>query len=82
MEKERAGGMAYLARRLGETGELREDVTVEQAADMLWVLCSFDTFDALCTQRGLSLEQTTELTVGMAERAVCRPNRRRGGASL
>ena len=46
MEHRRAGGMAYLARRLAEDSVLRDDVTVKQAEDLLWVLCSFETFDS------------------------------------
>ena len=63
MEHRRAGGMAYLARRLAEDSVLRDDVTVEQANDLLWVLCSFETFDALYTARGKSLDEAIELIV-------------------
>jgi AcrR family transcriptional regulator len=35
LEQRRWGGMQHLARRLGEQGQLRDDVTVEQTADML-----------------------------------------------
>ena len=73
MEKSRAGGMAYLAERLAEGSVLRDEVTVEQAGDVLWVLCSFETFDALCTSRGKSLDETIELVVSTAEHALCRP---------
>jgi hypothetical protein len=38
MEERRAGGMAYLARRLAEASLLRDDVTIQQAIDLLWVL--------------------------------------------
>jgi AcrR family transcriptional regulator len=70
MEAERAGGMAYVAHRLHEDGRLRPDVTVDQAADMLWVLCSFEAFDALYTTRGLSLEASIRLLITMAERSL------------
>jgi AcrR family transcriptional regulator len=73
MEKSRAGGMAYLAGRLAEDSVLRDDVTVEQAEDVLWVLCSFETFDALYTSRGKSLDDAIELVVSTAEHALCRP---------
>jgi AcrR family transcriptional regulator len=73
MEKRRAGGMAYLAGRLAEDSVLRDDVTVEQAGDVLWVLCSFETFDALYTSRGKSLDEAIEVTAWTAERALCRP---------
>ena len=73
MEQRRAGGMAFVARRLGEASVLRDDVTVKQAEDLLWVLCGFDTFDALYTARGKSLEEAIEAIVWTAEHALCRP---------
>ncbi len=72
MENSRAGGMAYLAQRLAEDSLLRDDVTVEQAGDVLWVLCSFETFDALYTDRGKSLDEAIEVTAWTAEQALCR----------
>jgi hypothetical protein len=35
---------------------LRADVTADQAADLLWLLTSFDSFDLLYTGRNLSIE--------------------------
>ena len=49
--------MAHLARRLDEDGVLRDDLTVDEAADVLWVLCSFETFDSLYTGRRLSVQK-------------------------
>jgi AcrR family transcriptional regulator len=72
VERERAGGLAHLARRLEEDGVLRDDVTVEEAEDVLWVLASFESFDLLYTSRGLSLERTVERLVTIADRALCR----------
>jgi AcrR family transcriptional regulator len=73
MEKRRAGGMRYLAQRLVEDSVLRDDVTLEQAADVLWVLCSFETFDALFTERDKSLDETIQLIAWTAEQSLCRP---------
>jgi len=73
MEKNRAGGMAYLARRLADDSVLRDDVTMSQAGDVLWVLCSFETFDALYGGRGKSLDETVEVIATTAERSLCRP---------
>jgi AcrR family transcriptional regulator len=73
MEERRAGGMAYLAKRLAEDSVLRDDVTVEQAIDLLWVLCSFETFDALYTDRGKSLDEAIQLIAWTAEQSLCRP---------
>jgi hypothetical protein len=77
MEAERAGGMAHLANRLHEDGALLAGISVAEAADVLWVLCSFESFDLLYTGRGLALEDTIERIVTTAERALCRPRRRR-----
>jgi AcrR family transcriptional regulator len=72
MEHNRTGGMAYLAQRLADQELLRPDVTVEGAADLLWILTSFDAFDLLYTGRGLSVDDVARTMVGTAERALCR----------
>jgi AcrR family transcriptional regulator len=72
IEENRAGGMAYLAQRLDEQDLLRPDVTADQAADLLWVLTSFDGFDLLYTGRGLSVDDTARLLVTTAERTLLR----------
>jgi AcrR family transcriptional regulator len=77
-EAERAGGIEYLARRLGEQGHLRPDITVEEAADVLWVLTSFDSFDLLYTGRGLPSEVVVEVLASAAERAVMKRPRPAG----
>jgi AcrR family transcriptional regulator len=70
MDEERAVGMARLAGRLGEQGVLRKGLGVEEAAHVLWVLTSFESFDSLYTGRGLSTDRTVELLVEIAERAL------------
>lgn len=70
-EENRRGGMSYLATRLAEDGQLRDDVTVEQAVDVLWVLCSFEAFDLLHTGQGLSVDEAVDHLVTMAERSLC-----------
>jgi hypothetical protein len=72
MNKERRGGVEHLARRLAEDGVLSHDLTVKAATDLLWMLCSFDAFDLLYTDRGLSLDDTVDLLVLTAERTLCR----------
>jgi AcrR family transcriptional regulator len=72
MDNERRGGMQHLANRLAEDGALRPDVSVEQATDLLWMLCSFDTFDLLYTDRGLSADDVADLVATTAERTICR----------
>lgn len=71
-EERRWGGMQHLARRLHEQGDLREDVSAENAADVLWMLASFETFDSLYTGRGLSAKAVAQLLSDTAERTLCR----------
>lgn len=70
MNRDRAGGMAHLVQRLADDGLLRDDIAIDDATHMLWVITSFDSFDLLYTTRGLPLEQTIELLVTMAERTL------------
>jgi len=72
MEEDRRGGMEHLARRLSEAGELRDDVTVDQAVDVLWMIASFESLDLLMTGRGLSVDEAIEVLVTTAERTLCR----------
>ena len=72
MEQRGAGGMARLARRLADQEALRADVTAGQAADLLWLLTSFDSFDLLYTGRGLSIEQAATALITTADRSLCR----------
>jgi AcrR family transcriptional regulator len=68
----RAGGMAYLAQRLAEQDQLRPDVTVDDAAHILYLITSFDAFDQLYSGRGLPVDEVARLLVATAERVVCR----------
>jgi AcrR family transcriptional regulator len=70
MDEERANGMARLARRLGDQGVLRKDLSRRDAEHILWVLTSFESFDSLYTGRRLSTERAVKLLVDMAERAL------------
>jgi AcrR family transcriptional regulator len=69
---ERRGGMDHLANHLAEDGELRDDVSVAQARDLLWMLCSFDAFDLLYAGRGLSVDEAAEWLATTVERTLCR----------
>jgi len=73
VERGRAEGQRRTAERLADEGHLRPDVTVEEAADILWVITSFETFDQLYTGRGLSEADTAARLVMMAERALWAP---------
>jgi len=63
--------MASRARRLAEQGALRPDITQSQAADLLWLLTSFDAFDTLYTGRSLPAGQVAT-TLITTERTLCR----------
>ena len=71
-EARRAEGMAYLAGRLEEHDLLRPGVSAADAADILWVITSFDGFDQLYTGRGLGVDEVAELLTAVAERTLCR----------
>ena len=68
----RRGGTAHLADRLDEQGLLRQGVTRDDAAHLLWVLSSFDTFDSLFVGYRLDVAATCRLLVDTAERALLR----------
>ena len=75
MEDDRAGGMLFLAQHLAEAGMLRPDLDVTSAADILWVLCSFDSLDALLTERHLPLDDAIDRLSTTAIRTLCAPDR-------
>jgi AcrR family transcriptional regulator len=72
LEDARAKGMARLAQRLAEQDLLRPGVTVEDAADLLWLLSSFDALDVLYSGRGLPLQAVVDLMIATAERSLYR----------
>jgi AcrR family transcriptional regulator len=63
----RASGTAHLVGRLAAAGRLRPGVGPDEAADVLYVLTSFDTFDQLFTERQLTpdtVERRLQLLLG------------------
>ncbi|CAN5734744.1 hypothetical protein BH18ACT7_BH18ACT7_14310 [soil metagenome] len=72
IEENRAGGMAHLAQRLAEQDVLRPDVTVDEAAHLLWLLASFNSFDQLYTGRNLPPDDAARVLITTAERSLCR----------
>lgn len=72
MDERRRGGLEHLARRLDEGGVLRDDVTLDQAVDLLWTLSSIEAFDQLHTDRGLPVDDAADLLATTAERTLCR----------
>lgn len=71
-ETDRKHGMKHLAMRLAKDGYLRDDITVEQAVDLLWVLGSFDAFYLAHAGRNLSVDDAADLLSLTAERTLCR----------
>ena len=70
-DRNRAAGMASLAGRLEEQHELQPGVSAEAAANLLWILTSFDAYDLLATGRGLSADAAADLLIETAERTLC-----------
>ena len=71
-EERRTGGMRYLAGQLEEQGLLRDGVSPEAAAHLMWVLTSFDGFDLLYTGRGMTADEVAEAFIDTAERTLLR----------
>jgi hypothetical protein len=63
VEQDRAQGMARLARRLSRHKQLRPRVKIAEAAHTLWIAASFEAFDLLYTDRGLSANETARILV-------------------
>lgn len=64
--------MADLARRLKTAGALRTGVSESEAADVLRVVTSLDTFSQLYQGRGLSAETAAERLIAIATRTICK----------
>lgn len=71
VEQNRSEGMARVAGRLADQGQLRPGLDSESAAHVLWVITSFDAFDLLFTDRALPLEKVVAVLTQTAEAAVC-----------
>jgi AcrR family transcriptional regulator len=56
MEAQRLHGLGGLASQLAERRALRSDMSVENARDVIWTLCSTSVHDLLVRQRGWSAE--------------------------
>lgn len=69
-QQDRARGMADLAERLEAQGRLRPDLDVHAAADILWLLTGFGSFDELHSGRGLSADATADRLLRIARGVV------------
>lgn len=66
----RTQGPLHLATRLWDNGDLLPELTPTEAADCLWVITSFDTFDQLYAGRRISRAEVADRLVGLTERAI------------
>src|SRR6266498_3359133 len=62
--------MGWLANRLHEQHHLRPDVTLGDAAHVIWLLASFDAYDQLAAGRGLNPEDVVHTLTRTAEHAL------------
>jgi AcrR family transcriptional regulator len=72
LNRGRREGMRMLAQRMHDQGVLLEDVTVDEAADILWIVTSFETFDQLYRGRELTPRQAGERLLAITRRSLYR----------
>jgi len=70
----RRDGMRKIAQRMHDQGVLRDDVTVDEAADVLWLITSFETFGQLYRDRSLTPQQVGERLMAGTRRTLYKPN--------
>jgi AcrR family transcriptional regulator len=68
----RREGMRKLAQRMHDQGVLRDDVTVDEAADVLWIITSFETFEQLYRGRSLTPQQVGQRLMAITRRTLYR----------
>jgi AcrR family transcriptional regulator len=68
----RRQGMRRIAERMYEQGVLRDDVTIEEASDILWIITSFETFAQLYRGRSLTPQQVGERLLAITRRTLYR----------
>jgi AcrR family transcriptional regulator len=70
----RREGMRKIAQRMHDQGVLRDDVTVDEAADVLWLITSFETFGQLYRNRSLTPKQVGERLMAITSRTLYKLN--------
>jgi AcrR family transcriptional regulator len=84
LEAQRLTGMRRIAERLKGLGGIRQELSVEEAGDILWTVNSLAVYDLLVLQRGWSPERyrdwiaSTNIRALLAGRGTRRPPTRRG----
>lgn len=72
IEEGRNRGMQLLAQRLADEGLLRDGSDTARAADLLWLLSGFSSFDLLATVRGRTPEDIAHMYLATLTHAVLR----------
>lgn len=68
----RREGMRKLAQRMHDQGVLRDDVAVDEAADVLWIITSFETFEQLYRGRNLTPVEVGQRLMAITRRTLYR----------
>jgi AcrR family transcriptional regulator len=71
---ERLTGMTMFGRHLVETGQLRDDITLEQVADLLWTYIAVEQYELLVLLRDWPLTRYAEWTAKAISDAICPPS--------
>lgn len=71
---ERLTGMTMLGRHLLETGGLRDGITLEEVADVLWTYISVELYELLVLVRGWPPERYAALLKSAVIDALCGPS--------
>ena len=74
LNRGRREGMRRIAERMAAQSVLREDLTVDAAADVLWVVTSIETFSQLYRDRNLTPEQIGERLMAITRGTLYRPS--------
>lgn len=70
--EERRRGMAMFAAELEATGAVRDDLTVDMVADVLWLAMDVRSYDWLVRQRGWTVEQYADWYVATVAASTLR----------
>jgi AcrR family transcriptional regulator len=77
LEARRHAGQGRLVAELAERGALREGLPVDEAADVVWTLCSHAVYELLVGQRGWSAERYRDwLAAALARELLPEPDGR------
>jgi AcrR family transcriptional regulator len=71
----RLQGLGQLAGQLAESGELRPELSVEGARDLIWTLCSSDVHDLLVRERGWTSERYRDWLAAALKRELLKESR-------